>query len=127
MNSNSSIEYMSQMNLDNKLAYLYQIYAIINIFYRNKFIVFLIALFSHAFVRSLSFFLIVIYIAIRKFISFALSLFKFCCLRCKLIGFYTRTVKHFINFLSYRLRSLRFTAWGIFCGRFRRQQANGRS
>ena len=32
MNSNSSIEYMSQMNLDNKLAYLYQIYAIINIY-----------------------------------------------------------------------------------------------
>ena len=32
MNSNSSIEYMSQMNLDNKLAYLYQIYAIIDIY-----------------------------------------------------------------------------------------------
>jgi hypothetical protein len=32
MNLNSSIEYMSQMNLDNKLAYLYQIYAIINIY-----------------------------------------------------------------------------------------------
>ncbi len=29
---NSSIEYMSQMNLDNKLAYLYQIYAIIDIY-----------------------------------------------------------------------------------------------
>ena len=31
MNSNSSTEYMSQMNLDNKLAYLYQIYDIIDI------------------------------------------------------------------------------------------------
>ena len=30
MNLNSSIEYMSQMNLDNKLAYLYQIYAIMD-------------------------------------------------------------------------------------------------
>jgi uncharacterized protein YgiM (DUF1202 family) len=32
MNSNSSTEYMSQMNLDKKLAYLYQIYAIIDIY-----------------------------------------------------------------------------------------------
>ena len=32
MNSNSSIEYMSQMILDRKLAYLYQIYAIIDIY-----------------------------------------------------------------------------------------------
>ena len=32
MNSNSFIEYMSQMNLDNKLAYLYQIYAIMDIY-----------------------------------------------------------------------------------------------
>ena len=32
MNSNSSTEYMSQMNLDNKLGYLYQIYAIIDIY-----------------------------------------------------------------------------------------------
>ena len=32
MNLNSSIEYMSQMNLDNKLAYLYQIYAIIDMY-----------------------------------------------------------------------------------------------
>ena len=32
MNSNSSTEYMSQMILDNKLAYLYQIYAIIDIY-----------------------------------------------------------------------------------------------
>jgi hypothetical protein len=32
MNSNSSTQYMSQMILDKKLAYLYQIYAIIDIY-----------------------------------------------------------------------------------------------
>ena len=32
MNSNSSTQYMSQMILDRKLAYLYQIYAIIDIY-----------------------------------------------------------------------------------------------